>query len=64
MRVPESGQSSPPPTPALPPIQADFRDGDAYEALSSALTSRMDSELRPIDVCNATLPDRTHVDTM
>ncbi|CAJ1352071.1 unnamed protein product [Effrenium voratum] len=32
--------------------KADFRDGDAYEALSSALTSRMDSELRPIDVCN------------
>jgi len=32
--------------------KADFRDGDAYEALSAALTTHMDDELRPIDVCN------------
>ena len=32
--------------------KADFREGDAYEALSAALTCHMDEELRPIDVCN------------
>ena len=32
--------------------KADFREGDAYEALSSALTGHMNDELRPIDVCN------------
>ena len=32
--------------------KADFREGDAYEALSSALTGHMDDQLRPIDVCN------------
>ena len=32
--------------------KADFRDCEAYEALSSALTGHMNQELRPIDVCN------------
>ncbi|CAK9098902.1 unnamed protein product [Durusdinium trenchii] len=32
--------------------KADFREGDAYEALSSALIGHMNNSLRPIDVCN------------
>eukprot|EP00931_Biecheleriopsis_adriatica_P119154 TRINITY_DN94417_c0_g1_i1.p1 TRINITY_DN94417_c0_g1~~TRINITY_DN94417_c0_g1_i1.p1 ORF type:complete len:964 (+),score=198.92 TRINITY_DN94417_c0_g1_i1:84-2975(+) len=32
--------------------KADFREGDAYESLSSALSRHMNEEMRPIDVCN------------
>lgn len=32
--------------------KADFREGDAYEALSSALSRHLDEDMRPIDICN------------